>query len=136
MQNGMDIVVFDEEQASYISSTDYTSARDIAGHHARLLAEHEGAALAAADTQNRLLETIRELEAAVIYQEAELRAARDVEERACIERDDAQRACALLQHQVALHSFRDTSTVYLYSRWHVDDSLTHTPLTALHMYKR
>jgi hypothetical protein len=92
--------VFDEECASYISSTDYTSARHIAGHHARLLAEHESASLAAADTQNQLLETIRELEAAVIFQEGELQRARDVEAHACTERDNAQRACAQLQYQV------------------------------------
>lgn len=95
-------MVFDEEQASYISSTDYTSARDIAGHHARLLAEHEGAALAAADTQQKLLETIRELEAAVVFQEGALQDARDVEMRACRERDHARRACAQLQHQVCI----------------------------------
>lgn len=113
MQLGKDIVVFDEEQASYISSTDYSSAIDIAGHHARLLAEHEGAALAAADTQNRLLEAIRELEAAVMFQEGELQAARDVEARACIERDDAQRACAQLQYQVRAFYVGDTSSARL-----------------------
>jgi hypothetical protein len=96
-------VVFDEERASYISSTDYT-ARDIAGHHARLLAEHESAALAAADTQSQLLESIRELEAAVIFHEGELQNARDVEAHACMERDDAQRACAQLQYQVLPHA--------------------------------
>lgn len=102
VQNARDIVVFDEEQASYISSTDYTCALDISGHQARLLAEHEDAALAAADTQNRLLGTIRELEAEVMCQEGKLQAARDVEARACRERDNAQNACAQLQHQVCL----------------------------------
>jgi hypothetical protein len=98
-----DIVVFDEERASYVSSTDYRSAyADSALHeaHARLLAQREGASADAADAQGALLAQIRELEAAVVFQQGALQAARDVEERARCERDAANRACARLQQQV------------------------------------
>lgn len=106
MQDASDIVVFDEELASYISSTDYTGrtsiCQDVSGHQARLSPEHEAAALAAADSQYRLQAAMRDLETEVMLQDGDLQVARDLEARACIERDNAQDVIRQLQHQVCV----------------------------------
>eukprot|EP00892_Ulva_mutabilis_P001048 jgi/Ulvmu1/10944/UM007_0123.1 len=98
-----DMVVFDEDAASYVSATDYRSmlhslapelgaeADALHSSHARLQAEGEGTESAHSGAVAMLRAQIEDLEAAMAAQEGELHALRCEEGR-------ARHACAVLQH--------------------------------------